>query len=110
MDTLKKTSTTEMQVTSIRLERELKDRLRDIAGEQGYQTLIRDILWNYVQNHGEVEPSKVSLSDIRMTLAAIAQQEETCVLTGRQILPKQPLLLGWTKAGKLVPLSLESMN
>jgi predicted DNA-binding protein len=32
--------------TSIRLERELKDKLKEIAGNQGYQALIRDVLWN----------------------------------------------------------------
>jgi predicted transcriptional regulator len=38
-----------MQVTSIRLEPELKERLREISGEQGYQTLIRDVLWQFVE-------------------------------------------------------------
>jgi predicted transcriptional regulator len=33
-----------MQVMSIRLEPELKERLRKIAGEQGYQTLMQDVL------------------------------------------------------------------
>ncbi|MEQ8465283.1 hypothetical protein [Coleofasciculus sp. E1-EBD-02] len=45
-----KTSTTEMKVTSIRLERELKEKLKDLSGNQGYQALIRDVLWNYVQH------------------------------------------------------------
>jgi hypothetical protein len=48
MDTRKRGSTSEMQVTSIRLEPELKERLREISGEQGYQTLIREILWQLV--------------------------------------------------------------
>jgi predicted DNA-binding protein len=38
-----------MQVTSIRLEPELKERLREISGEQGYQTLIREVLWQFVE-------------------------------------------------------------
>lgn len=36
--------TTEMQVTSIRLERDLKERLKDLAGTKGYQALIREVL------------------------------------------------------------------
>ncbi len=40
MDTRKRGSTSEIQVTSIRLEPELKERLREIFGGQGYQTLI----------------------------------------------------------------------
>ena len=35
MHTLKRTPTTEMEVTSIRLERELKERLKEISGHQG---------------------------------------------------------------------------
>lgn len=51
MHTIARTPTTDMEVTSIRLERELKDKLKEIAGNQGYQALIRDILWNYVQQN-----------------------------------------------------------
>ncbi|WP_313930272.1 hypothetical protein [Trichocoleus sp. FACHB-262] len=50
MDTRRPSSTSEMQVTSIRLEAELKERLRELSGEQGYQTLIREILWQFVSN------------------------------------------------------------
>lgn len=59
MDTRKRGSTSEMQVTSIRLEPELKDRLREISGEQGYQTLIREVLWQFVEQQmraDEVRP------------------------------------------------------
>ncbi len=48
MDTRKRGSTSEMQVTSIRLEPELKERLREVSGEQGYQSLIREVLWQFV--------------------------------------------------------------
>jgi hypothetical protein len=44
VQTLHQISTTEMEVTSIRLERELKERLKELAGNQGYQALIRDVL------------------------------------------------------------------
>jgi hypothetical protein len=109
MHTIARTSTTDMEVTSIRLERELKEKLKDISGSQGYQALIRDILWNYVQQKsGEWKP-RFSSADIRATLEATSQQEERCVLTGQLILPQQPMLLGLTRNGDMVPLSIESL-
>lgn len=110
MHTITRTPTTDMEVTSIRLERELKDKLKEIAGNQGYQALIRDILWNYVQQKsGEWKP-RFSRADIRASIAATAQQEERCVLTGQLIQPKQPMLLGLTRNGEMVPLSVESLS
>lgn len=109
MHTIARTPTTDMEVTSIRLERELKDKLKDLAGNQGYQALIRDILWNYVQQKsGEWKP-RFSRSDIRASISATAQQEERCVLIGQLIQPKQPMLLGLTRNGEMVPLSVESL-
>jgi metal-responsive CopG/Arc/MetJ family transcriptional regulator len=109
MHTIARTSTTDMEVTSIRLERELKEKLKDISGSQGYQALIRDILWNYVQQKsGEWKP-RFSSADIRATLEATSQQEERCVLTGQLIQPQQPMLLGLTRNGDMVPLSIKSL-
>ena len=108
MHTIARTPTTEMEVTSIRLERELKDKLKELSGNQGYQALIRDILWNYVQQKsGEWKP-RFSRADIRATIAATSEQEERCVLTGKLIQAQQPMLLGLTKTGDMVPLSVES--
>ncbi|AFY58747.1 hypothetical protein Riv7116_6407 [Rivularia sp. PCC 7116] len=108
MHTIARTPTTEMEVTSIRLERELKDKLKELSGNQGYQALIRDILWNYVQQKsGEWKP-RFSRADIRATIAATSEQEERCVLTGQLIQAQQPMLLGLTKTGDMVPLSVES--
>lgn len=110
MYTLPRTSTTDMEVTSIRLERELKERLKGLAKNQGYQALIRDILWNYVQQKsGEYRP-QFSRSEIRASLSGVAQQEERCVLTGKIIRPQEPMLLGFTTNGDLVPLSLDSLD
>ncbi|HEY9660557.1 MAG TPA: hypothetical protein V6C65_19045 [Allocoleopsis sp.] len=109
MYTINRTSTTDMEVTSIRLERELKENLKQLAGNQGYQALIRDILWNYVQQKAGGFTPQVSRSDIRASLAAVAQQEERCVLTGTVIRPKEPMLLGLTTQGELVPLSPNSL-
>lgn len=109
MHTLTRTSTTEMEVTSIRLERELKDKLKELSGNQGYQALIRDILWNYVQQKsGDFRP-QFSRADIRASIAAIAQKEEHCVLTGQLIRPQESMLLGLTTNGDLIPLSVESL-
>jgi hypothetical protein len=109
MHTIARTPTTEMEVTSIRLERELKDKLKDLAGNQGYQALIRDILWNYVQQKSGDWKPMFSRADIRASIAATAQQEERCVLTGELIRPQEPMLLGLTKTGDVVPLKLESL-
>ncbi|NJP08415.1 MAG: hypothetical protein HC866_02195 [Leptolyngbyaceae cyanobacterium RU_5_1] len=110
MHTLTRTATTDMEVTSIRLERELKEKLKEISGNQGYQALIRDILWNYVQQKsGEYTPS-VSRTDIRATISAIAQQDEQCALTGKLIQPGEPMLLGLTTSGVMIPLNLDSLG
>jgi hypothetical protein len=98
-----------MEVTSIRLERELKDQLKELAGHQGYQALIRDILWNYVQQKSGGYRPQFSRADIRSSIAAIAQQEEHCVITGQLIRPQESMLLGLTTNGNLVPLSVESL-
>lgn len=109
MQTLTRTTTTEMEVTSIRLERDLKDKLKELAGNQGYQALIRDILWKYVQQKsGDYRPQFLR-ADIRTSIAATAQKEEHCVLTGQLIRPQESMLLGLTINGDLVPLSIESL-
>jgi metal-responsive CopG/Arc/MetJ family transcriptional regulator len=107
MQTITRTATTEMEVTSIRLERELKERLKELSGNQGYQALIRDVLWNYVQQKSGDFTPQLSRSEIRATIAAIAQQEEHCVLSGKAIRPQEPFLLGLTITGGIVPLSPE---
>ena len=104
-----RTSTTEMEVTSIRLERTLKDKLKTLSGNQGYQALIRDVLWNYVQQKsGDYRP-QFSLVDIRITIEATARKDESCVLTGKLIPENETMLLGLTTYGDLVPLSRESL-
>ena len=105
--TLARTSTTDMEVTSIRLERELKDKLKELSGNQGYQALIRDILWNYVQQKSGDWKPQFSSSEIRASIAATAQKEEHCVLTGRIIRPQEAMFLGLTTNGDLVPMSVD---
>ena len=110
MYTLNRTSTTEMEVTSIRLERELKEKLKSISGNQGYQALIRDILWNYIQQKSGEYKSQLSASDIRASIPAKAEQEQRCVLTGKFIRASEPMLLGLTTHGDMVPLSIDSLS
>ncbi|HEY9641919.1 MAG TPA: hypothetical protein V6C57_15635 [Coleofasciculaceae cyanobacterium] len=121
MDTRKRGSTSEMQVTSIRLEPELKERLREISGEQGYQTLIREVLWQFVEQQMGVDevrpysaedrrspshPPLLSMSDIRATFRAVSQQEDQCAITGQRIQPQQEMLLGLTTNGEMIALSM----
>ena len=109
MHTLTRTTTTEMEVTSIRLERELKEQLKSLSGNQGYQALIRDILWSYVQQKsGDYAPT-VAASDFRATIAATAQHEERCALTGKMIRSGEAMMLGFTNEGNLIPLSVGSL-
>ena len=106
--TARRISTTEMQVTSIRLETELKERLKGLSGNQGYQSLIREILWDYVERQERGKQNQLSPADIRSTLKAIANQAEKCAISGRAIAPNAPILLGLTLSGQLVPISPES--
>lgn len=105
-----RTPTTEMEVTSIRLERELKEHLKRLAGNQGYQALIRDVLWDYVHQKSDRYQSQWSREDIRASVVAIAHQDETCALTGKAIHPQDEMLLGWTTTGDVIPLSKESLD
>lgn len=110
MPTVHHVATTEMQVTSIRFEQELKDRLKELAGNQGYQALIRDVLWNYVHQRSQNSQSQIARSDIRATTVGTAQKEEFCVLTGKSIQPQEPILLGLTTSGEMVPISREGLE
>jgi metal-responsive CopG/Arc/MetJ family transcriptional regulator len=110
MRTITQTPTTEMEVTSIRFERELKEKLKELAGNQGYQNLVREILWNYVQQHSQDFQPQFTRSDILASVAATAQREERCALTGRFIHPQESMLLGLTASGKLIPLSVSSLD
>ncbi|MBF2046367.1 MAG: hypothetical protein EDM05_62945 [Leptolyngbya sp. IPPAS B-1204] len=109
MYTINRTATTDMEVTSIRLERELKEKLKELSGNQGYQALIRDVLWNYVRQKSGEYQFRCSQEDIRASVQAVANQEERCVLTGQLIRPKEPMLLGLTTTGEMVPLSVGSL-
>jgi metal-responsive CopG/Arc/MetJ family transcriptional regulator len=99
-----------MEVTSIRLERELKERLKELADNQGYQALIRDILWNFVEQQKAEPRSHISRDQIRATMVAIAQQTEQCWLTGESIQPQESMLLGLLRTGEMVPLKAHNFD
>ena len=105
-----KSSTTEMQVTSIRFERELIDKLKDMAGGQGYQSLIREVLWDYVQQQGGNEPLRIARENIRTLMAAEAQRQEHCALTGNTIEPHEEMWMAFMVDGELVPLSFDALE
>lgn len=107
MPTLTRVSTTDMEVTSIRLERSLKEKLKALAGNRGYQALIRDILWQYVEQGPTEVPTQLQPEDICASFGAMAEREQVCALTGNPILAHAPMRLGLTAQGRLVPLSVE---
>jgi hypothetical protein len=96
--------TTEMQVTSIRFERELIEQLKALARGQGYQALVRDILWEYVHQHSGDVPMRIQPQQIRAICAAQAQRTEYCAVTGQQINPQDGMWLGVTTENEFVPL------
>lgn len=110
MPTITRTSTTDMEVTSIRFERELKEKLKELAGGQGYQNLVRDILWEYVRQHSQDFQPQYTRADLQASIAATAQRDERCALTGQLIRSQDPMLLGVTTEGKLIPLSPGSLD
>jgi hypothetical protein len=95
-----------MPVTSIRLETELKERLKALAGNEGYQKLVRDVLWRFVEDN---QPP-LTPADIRATVNAIAQRDQPCTLTGELIAAGQPMLLGLIEDGRMVAIALESVR
>ncbi|HSM84230.1 MAG TPA: hypothetical protein VLS96_21240 [Nodosilinea sp.] len=97
-----------MDVTSIRLERTLKEKLKALAGERGYQALIRDILWQYVEQTPGVPPTQIQPNDLCASFGAVAEQDQVCSLTGQPIPRHAPMRLGLTAQGQLVPLSVDA--
>jgi hypothetical protein len=106
---VKRVPTTEMEVTSIRLERELKEKLKEISGHQGYQALIRDVLWRFVQQKSGEYQHQYSIEDIRATFSAVANIEERCCLSGKSIAVDDEIILGWTNLGELVPIHPDAL-
>lgn len=109
MPTLSRTSTTDMEVTSIRLEKALKEHLKAIAGNRGYQALIREILWAYVEQQSGCQTNNLGRQEIRATIQATAERPERCAVTGQEITPGEAMLLGLTPQGALVPMCQQAM-
>ncbi len=105
-----RTPTTEMEVTSIRLERDLKEHLKQIAGRQGYQALIRDVLWEYVRQKDISGERQWGRDDIRASIVAIAQRQEQCALTDTTIQPGEEMMLGLTVHGDWIVISKDGLD
>lgn len=98
-------TTTEMQVTSIRFERKLIDKLKALAGNQGYQSLVREVLWDYVRQQAEEPNFPIDRQQIRAIMPAEAQRQEKCMLTGNVIQPHEEMWMAYTVNSQLFPLS-----
>lgn len=96
-----------MQVTSIRFERSLIDRLKEMAGDKGYQALVREVLWDYVKQD---EPETIERSQIRSIVEAIAYRNEVCALTGEAIAEGEDMALGLLGSGKWVPICWDAIE
>ena len=95
-------SSSNLFVTSIRLEEELREKLKKLAGRRGYQSYIREVLWKHV-NEGS---QKISPDDIKGTWVALSQTEHTCAITGQPIQRREQMFWGITAEGKVVPLAV----
>jgi hypothetical protein len=98
-----------MRVTSIRFERELIDKLKTLAGKRGYQSLVRDVLWDYVRQHSDDPGFHILRQQIRAIMAAEALCRERCALTGVIIEPEEEMWMAFTTDHKLIPLSIDSL-
>ena len=97
-------STSNMKVTSIRLEEELINELKKQKHPEGYQFLIRKVLWNYVRR--SANKSKYDSTHIEGYMNGFAQMEQTCVLTGKYIAKGEACQFGITIDGSLVPVAI----
>jgi hypothetical protein len=88
-----KVPTTDMEVTSVRLEKELKDKLKELAGDKGYQTLLRKVLWAFVHSQGGSNRTSGIISTVKDT---------KCELSGVEIAKGEDMLLAQTVYGELL--------
>ena len=102
--------TTEMQVTSIRFERTLIDKLKALAGSQGYQALVREVLWKYVNQQADQSNFRIQRQQIRSVMAAEAKRQEYCAFTGTVIEPHEEMWMALTTDNQLVPLSVDGLE
>ena len=96
--------TTEMKVTSIRLEKQLIEELKAMKHPEGYQFLIRKVLWNYVRRTNNT--SKYDEKHIEGRFEGYATMEQACALTGRLIRKNDRCQYGITIDGSIVPIAL----
>ena len=100
------TATTNMIVTSIRLEEELRQALKDLKHSQGYQFLVREVLWDYVRRNSDTYKPDFTTNNITGYIDGVANRESTCVLTQTVIKQGEPCQYAITDTGALVPVSM----
>ena len=85
--------------------------MKTIAGSsKGYQELVREVLWDYVQRNSGQYKSSFNRSHIVSVIAAEAIQEQTCVLSKEVIRPGDEFYTGVTIDGLFVPLSKAAVD
>ncbi len=102
----KRVKTTNMEVTSIRLDAELKRIFKEVTKgtKQGYQDKIREILWQWVQrNYGEYQP-EYSRTAIQATFDGVSNKEQVCAFTKMTIVSGEPCKYALMLDGNLVPM------
>lgn len=98
--------TTEMKVTSVRLEKELIKLLKEQKYPDGYQSLMRKVLWDYIKrNAGQYKPN-LDENSIEGKFEGRTNREQVCALTGRIIPKGERCMFGITTDGNIVPVAL----
>jgi hypothetical protein len=108
MHEIKHTATTDMEVTSIRLERELKEKFKELAGRRGYQMKLREVLWEYVRQNSA--DHRYTPADILSIVVAVSTTEQHCGITGKHISKGETILLGLIRNGNQVVLKQDALT
>ncbi len=97
-------STTNMVVTSIRLEEDLKQALKNMNHSAGYQFLIREVLWDYVRRNSTEYKSGFSTNNIVGIMQGISTKETTCVISQKLIAKGEKCVFGISDTGAMIPV------
>ena len=97
-----------MEVTSIRLDRELKKifKQKSVGTNKGYQQLIREVLWEWVERNDNVYRPEYRKSNIVGYFDGYSSVEQNCALTNMVISAGEPCRFALMNDGKLVPTKL----
>lgn len=105
----KRNKTTNMEVTSIRLDAELKRIFKEVTkgSKQGYQDKIREVLWQWAQrNYGEYQP-EYSETAITAIFDGVSNKEQTCAFTKMTIMAGEPCKYALMIDGQMIPKKIK---